>query len=72
MAALPKRDDGRLSPPEQVAIALATKLRTADVAEINEATLLEVESALMRLSDVIASTYYTTQMRSEAQHEAHG
>jgi uncharacterized circularly permuted ATP-grasp superfamily protein/uncharacterized alpha-E superfamily protein len=72
LAALPKRDDGRLSPPEQVATALATRLRTADVADIGEATLLDVESALMRLSDVIASTYFTTRMRSEAQLEALG
>ena len=34
LAAMPKRDDGRLSPPEQIAAALATKLRTADVASI--------------------------------------
>jgi uncharacterized circularly permuted ATP-grasp superfamily protein/uncharacterized alpha-E superfamily protein len=72
LASLPRRDDGRLSPPEQVATALTTKLRTADVAEIGEATLLEVESALMRLSDVVASSYFTTQVRSEAQSEAHG
>ena len=37
LAALPKRDDGRLSPPEQIATALATKMRTADVAAIDEA-----------------------------------
>jgi len=42
------------------------------VTEIDNATLLDVESSLMRLSDVIASTYFTTQMRSEAQHEALG
>jgi uncharacterized circularly permuted ATP-grasp superfamily protein/uncharacterized alpha-E superfamily protein len=71
LAALPKRDDGRLSPPEQVATAITTRLRTADVAAIGEAVLLETESALMRLSDVIGSTYFTTQHRSEAQHEAH-
>ena len=29
-------DDSRLSPPEQIAIALATKMRTADVAAIDE------------------------------------
>jgi len=71
LAALPKRDDGRLSPPEQVATAITTRLRTADVAAIGEAVLLETENALMRLSDVIGSTYFTTQHRSEAQHEAH-
>jgi hypothetical protein len=34
--------------------------------------LLDAEAALMKLSDVIASSYFTTQERSEAQHEAHG
>jgi uncharacterized circularly permuted ATP-grasp superfamily protein/uncharacterized alpha-E superfamily protein len=72
LAALPKRDDGRLSPPEQIAAALTTKLRTADVGTIGENTLLDAEAALMKLSDVIASSYFTTQARSEAQHEALG
>ena len=39
LAAMPKRDDGRLTPPEQIAIALATKMRTADVAAIDETSL---------------------------------
>ena len=43
LAALPKRDDGRLTPPEQIAVALATRMRTADAAAIDEAALLEVE-----------------------------
>lgn len=72
LAALLKRDDGRLSPPEQIASALTTKLRTADVADIGEQTLLDVEASLMRLSDVIASTYFTTQARSDAQRETLG
>ncbi len=39
LAALPKRsDDGRLSPPEQIATALATQLRTADAADDRRAT----------------------------------
>jgi uncharacterized alpha-E superfamily protein len=72
LAALPKPDDGRLSPPEQIAAALATKLRTADVASISEDMLLDTEASLMKLSDVITSSYFTTQARSEAQHEALG
>ncbi|AMN40719.1 circularly permuted type 2 ATP-grasp protein [Rhodoplanes sp. Z2-YC6860] len=71
LAALTKSDDGRLSPPEQVATVLTAKLRTADVAQLDEGMLIEAENALMRLSDVIGSTYFTTQHRSEAQHEAH-
>jgi hypothetical protein len=69
---MPKRDDGRLTPPEQIAIALATKMRTADAAAIDGKTLLDAEAALMKLSDVVASTYFTTRERSEAPWEAHG
>jgi uncharacterized alpha-E superfamily protein len=71
LAALTKSDDGRLSPPEQVATVLTAKLRTADVAQLDDGMLIEAENALMRLSDLIGSTYFTTQHRSEAQHEAH-
>jgi uncharacterized alpha-E superfamily protein len=72
LAALTRSDDGRLSPPEQVASAITTRLRTAEVAAIDEAVLLDTDGAMMRLSDVIGSTYFTTQLRSEAQHEALG
>ena len=34
--------------------------------------LLEVEAALMKLSDVVASTYFTTHARSEATWDALG
>jgi uncharacterized alpha-E superfamily protein len=71
LAALPKGDDGRLSPPEQVATVLTARLRTADVAALDVAVLLEAEGDMMRLSDAIGSTYFTTQHRSEAHHEAH-
>jgi hypothetical protein len=69
---MPKREDSRLTPPEQIAIALATRMRTADVAAVDEAALREVETALMKLSDVVASTYFTTRERSEAAWESHG
>jgi uncharacterized circularly permuted ATP-grasp superfamily protein/uncharacterized alpha-E superfamily protein len=72
LAAMPKRDDSRLTPPEQIAIALVTKLRTSDIAAIDEQALLGAEAALMKLSDVVASTYFTTRERSEAPWEAHG
>ncbi len=66
LAALPKRgDESRLSPPEQIATALATRLRTADAALFDDAMLSEVEGELMRLSDTIASVYFTTRERSE-------
>jgi uncharacterized alpha-E superfamily protein len=66
LAALPGRgDEGRLSPPEQIATALAAKLRTADAASIDAGMLLDVEASLMKLSDAVASTYFTTHMRSD-------
>jgi uncharacterized alpha-E superfamily protein len=72
LAAMPKRDDSRLTPPEQIAIALATRLRTAEVGAIDEAALRDAEAALMKLSDVVASTYFTTRERSEAPWESLG
>jgi len=66
LAALPGRgDEGRLSPSEQVATALTTRLRTADAGSIDENVLLDVEASLMKLSDVVASSYFTTHMRSD-------
>src|SRR5262249_10187518 len=73
LAVLPKRNaEGRLSPPEQVATALATQIRTADAAALDEATLEGVENSLMRLADVIASTYFTSHERADARWEALG
>jgi uncharacterized circularly permuted ATP-grasp superfamily protein/uncharacterized alpha-E superfamily protein len=73
LAVLPKRgNDGRLSLPEQIATALATKVRTADVASIGEDMFAEAEAALMKLADVVASTYFTTRERSEARWETLG
>jgi len=66
LAALPGRgDEGRLSPSEQVATALTARLRTADAGSIDENVLLDVEASLMKLSDVVASSYFTTHMRSD-------
>jgi hypothetical protein len=61
-----------LTPPEQIAVALATKMRTADIAAIDEASLREGEVSLMKLSDMVASTYFTTRERSEASWESLG
>jgi len=73
LAALPKRgEENRLSPPEQIAIAAATRVRTADAASVDPDMLLDVEAALMKLSDVVASTYFTTHARSEATWDALG
>ncbi len=72
LAAMPKREDSRLTSAEQIALALATKMRTVDVAAIDEATLRDAEATLMKLSDVVASTYFTTRERSEASWESLG
>ncbi len=66
LATLPKRgDDTRLSPPEQIAIALATTMRTSEAATINSDAFAEAEISLMKLADVIAATYFTSRERSE-------
>jgi uncharacterized circularly permuted ATP-grasp superfamily protein/uncharacterized alpha-E superfamily protein len=73
LAALPKRsEDTRLSLPEQIATALAARVRTADAAALDPNAFVEVENALMRLADAIASTYFTSRERSEAHWEAIG
>ena len=73
LSALPPRsDDGRLSPPEQIATSLATQFRTADAAALDPATFHRTENALMKLADVIASTYFTTHERAEVRWEALG
>jgi uncharacterized alpha-E superfamily protein len=73
LAALPQRnDDGRLSAPEQIATSLATQIRTANAAALDEAIFLGAEEALMKLADVIASTYFTTHERAEVRWEALG
>jgi uncharacterized alpha-E superfamily protein len=56
---------GRLSPPEQIATSLTAKVRTADAADINNEMLLEIEAALMKMSDAIAAHYFTTHTRSD-------
>jgi uncharacterized circularly permuted ATP-grasp superfamily protein/uncharacterized alpha-E superfamily protein len=73
LAALPKRgEENRLSPPEQIATAATTRLRTTEAAQIDAGAMLEVEAALMKLSDVVASTYFTTHARSDGQWDALG
>jgi uncharacterized alpha-E superfamily protein len=73
LAALPKRsDDNRLSPPEQIATALATQIRTADAAALDEAAFVAAEASLMKLADVIAATYFTTHERADIRWEALG
>ena len=71
LGALPKRNtEGRLSPVQQIAAALGTRLRTADAAAINDALMIDIEQALMKLSDAISAAYLTNNERSEAVWEA--
>jgi len=67
LAALPGHDsDGRLSAAEQVATPLSARLRTTDASTIDEDVLFEVEASLMKLSDIVTASYFTTRARSDA------
>jgi uncharacterized alpha-E superfamily protein len=67
LAALPKRQAaGRLSSVQQIAASIATRLRTADAAKIDNALIVDVENALMKLSEAVTAYYLTHNERSEA------
>lgn len=69
--ALPKRSGGgRLSPVQQIAVSIAARLRTADVAAIDDALLVDIEQALMKLSNAISDAYLTSNERSDFEWEA--
>ena len=71
LGALPKRNaTGRLSPVQQIAASTATRLRTADAAVIDAALIIDVEQALMKLSDAISAAYLTSNERSDFEWEA--
>jgi len=53
-------------------ILLAEDLTPSDAAALDPATFHRTEVALMKLSDVIASTYFTTHERAEVRWEALG
>ena len=73
LAVLAKRSpESRLSPPEQIAATLATQIRTVEAADLDEAAFLGMEETLMRLADVIGSTYFTSHERAETRWEALG
>jgi 3-deoxy-D-arabino-heptulosonate 7-phosphate (DAHP) synthase class II len=55
---------------QQIAVAISARLRTADAAAIDDALLLEVEQALMKLSDAISDAYLTSNERSDFEWEA--
>ncbi len=67
LAELPSRHAaGRLSPVQQIAVSIATQLRTADAATLSAATIIEIENGLMKLSETIASYYLTHNERTDA------
>jgi len=71
LRALPKRNSGgRLSPVQQIAAGIATRLRTADAAAVNKTVIVEIEQALMKLSDAISAAYLTNNERTEPAWEA--
>src|ERR1700683_5334613 len=71
LGALPKRNaTGRLSPVQQIAESTATRLRTADAAAIDAALIIDVEQALLKLSDAISAAYLTGNERSDFEWEA--
>jgi uncharacterized circularly permuted ATP-grasp superfamily protein/uncharacterized alpha-E superfamily protein len=71
LSALPGRSAvGRLSPVQQIAAAIATRLRTVDAAAIDEALIVDTEQSLMKLSDAVSAAYLTNNERSEAAWEA--
>jgi uncharacterized alpha-E superfamily protein len=72
LGSLSRREDGRLSPAEGIAVTLASKLRTAEISAIDETLLQDMEAELMRLSDLVASTYFTTTERSDLSMESVG
>jgi uncharacterized circularly permuted ATP-grasp superfamily protein/uncharacterized alpha-E superfamily protein len=66
LSALPRSNTtGRLSPVQQIAAAIATRLRTADAAKIDDGLIMELEQALMKLSDAISAAYLTSNERSD-------
>lgn len=71
LSALPGRNAaGRLSPVQQIAAAIATRLRTVEASAIDEALIVGVEQSLMKLSDAIAAAYLSNNERAETAWEA--
>jgi uncharacterized circularly permuted ATP-grasp superfamily protein/uncharacterized alpha-E superfamily protein len=71
LGALPKRNAaGRLSPVQQIAASAATRLRTADAVAVDAALIVDIEQALMKLSDAMSAAYLTSNERSDFEWEA--
>jgi uncharacterized alpha-E superfamily protein len=71
LGALPGRNaTNRLSPVQQIAASIATRLRTASAAAVDNGPIMDIELSLMKLSDAISAAYLTNNERSELMWEA--
>jgi uncharacterized alpha-E superfamily protein len=71
LSELPKHQaDGRLSPPQVIAVSLAAGLRTADATGIDDAEVAAIEEKLLNLSDEITAFYLTHNDRIDSEREA--
>jgi uncharacterized circularly permuted ATP-grasp superfamily protein/uncharacterized alpha-E superfamily protein len=63
--ALPQHNaSGRLSPVQQIAVSIATRLHTVEASAIDDELILGIEDSLMRLSDAITSSFLVSNERS--------
>jgi uncharacterized alpha-E superfamily protein len=62
--------DGRLSPPQIIAVSLAAALRTADAAAITDEQIVRIEDKLLDLSTEITALYLTHNDRTDTEREA--
>jgi uncharacterized alpha-E superfamily protein len=67
LSALPRHSGtGRLSPGQQIAASIATRLRTADATSVDDALITDVEQSLMKLSEAITTSFLATTERSDS------
>ena len=69
--ALPKQNaEGRLSPAQQIAASIATRLRTINANAVDNNLIVDIENSLMKLSDAIGASFLTSNERTEVTWEA--
>jgi uncharacterized circularly permuted ATP-grasp superfamily protein/uncharacterized alpha-E superfamily protein len=69
--ALPKQNaEGRLSPAQQIAASIATRLRTINANAVDTNLIVDIENSLMKLSDAIGASFLTSNERTEVTWEA--
>jgi uncharacterized alpha-E superfamily protein len=71
LGALPKQNhEGRLSPAQQIAASATTLLRTTNADAVDDKLIVDIENALMKLSDAISAAFLTNTKRTEPTWEA--